>query len=90
MDSQVIQAIERQIVGYLSSHTDVSASLDEQTDLIESGILDSLLVTDLVLFIEMELGVQLAARDISPEHLRSAETISRLILAKRTKPSQAA
>ena len=61
---------------------------DETTDLIDEGILDSLMVTDLVLFSQQRFGIELAARDISPENLGTIEGMTRLIHDKQEKRQQ--
>ncbi len=53
--------------------------LDENTDLIDSGLIDSLMLTDLVLQIQAEYGVGLQAGDVTPENFRSVASLGRLI-----------
>ncbi len=82
--------IEQQLVNYLAQHADVYEAFDATTDLLDQGILDSLLVTDLVLFIRQQFGIELTARDISPEHMSSIERMARLIADKQEKLKRAA
>jgi len=82
--------IELQLAGFLHQHADVFEEFDTTTDLIEEGILDSLLVTDLVLFTQQQFGIELSARDISPENLSSIERMARLICDKQEKRRDAA
>lgn len=83
-------AIEQQLLAYLRGHADVSEDFDATTDLIEYGVLDSLLVTDLVLHIQTKYGIALTARDISPENLGSVERMGDLIRERQDKHRRAA
>jgi acyl carrier protein len=83
-------SVEEQLLAFLSENAHFSEELEKTTDLIEEGVLDSLLVTDLVLFAESSFGVVLSAGNISPQHFRSVECLSRLITAKLDKVNKAA
>ena len=82
--------ITQRLMDYLRQHADVYEEFDEATDLIEHGILDSLLVTDLVLFAQTAFSVELTARDISPENLSSVQRITELIREKLARLDRAA
>ena len=82
--------ITQQLIDYLRQHADVYETFDETTDLIENGILDSLLVTDLVLFAQTAFAVDLTARDISPENLSSVQRITELVRDKLVRLDRAA
>jgi acyl carrier protein len=49
--------------------------LEDATPLLESGILDSLSLLRLVLFIEEQFGIAVAGLDVVPEHFASVEAI---------------
>jgi acyl carrier protein len=44
--------------------------------LIESGVVDSMGILELVTFIEREFGVQLSDEDVSPENFRSIHSVA--------------
>ena len=90
MDLPTSLQIQQRLLEFLNRHADVYEELDAATDLIESGILDSLLVTDLVIHVQDAFGVALAARDISPTHFSNLERISELVHGKLVKLNQAA
>ncbi len=90
MDVQGSHDIQQQLIEYLEQHADVYEEFDATTDLLDQGILDSLLVTDLVLFMGQQFGIELTARDISPEHLSSIQRMARLVCDKRQKRKRAA
>jgi len=52
------------------------------TDLIESGLLDSLRLVELLLEIEASLGVRLDLEEIDLDDLRSVKRIARLLAAR--------
>ncbi len=70
--------IQQKIVGFLVSATGQS-SIDGDTELQESGIIDSLMMMDLLVFIETELGIRLEFEDITPDVFETPAAISRLI-----------
>jgi D-alanine--poly(phosphoribitol) ligase subunit 2 len=59
-----------------------------ECDLIESGLLDSLRLVELLLAIEANLGCRIAIDEIELDDLRSVRRIARLIEARL--PAQAA
>lgn len=83
-------SVEELLLAFLAQNAHFSGELDRTTDLIEEGVLDSLLVTDLVLFAESKFGVALSAGNISPQHFRSVECLARLIVSKLDKVNKAA
>ena len=49
------------------------------TDLIETGLLDSLALVDLLLHIETTFGIQVQIEDLEIDHLRTANAISEFV-----------
>jgi acyl carrier protein len=54
-----------------------------ETDLLESGLLDSLQLVKLLLHIEQDLGYRIPLDEISLDDLRSLERIARVITARQ-------
>jgi acyl carrier protein len=52
--------------------------LDSGTDLIGSGLLDSLAILEVVSFVESRFGVQLPVEAFTPENFRDAAAIADL------------
>lgn len=75
-------SVENKLLAFLGDNAYVSGELGPTTDLIESGVLDSLLVTDLVLFIESSFGIVLKGGSIAPKNFRSVECLARLVVGK--------
>ena len=57
-------------------------NLTDETELKESGILDSLSTLKLVTFLEDTFKVELEAEDLSATNLATLETIERLVQSK--------
>jgi acyl carrier protein len=51
----------------------------DQTDLFESGAIDSMGIIELVVFIEEELGIQLDASNMTADSFRTLQAISIVI-----------
>jgi len=58
------------------------ANLADDTELKESGILDSLSTLKLVSFLEEQFKIEFAARDLDPANLSTIETIEKLVRSK--------
>jgi acyl carrier protein len=72
-----------QITEYLSQALCFSGTLQPDTDLLEEGLVDSLMIMNLVEHIRMTYGVRIAATDITPSNFRSAMAMSELVAAKQ-------
>ena len=73
--------IEQKIVGFLVSATG-QTTIDGNTELQESGIIDSLMMMDLLVFIETEVGIRLEFEDITPDVFETPATITRLVQSR--------
>ncbi|MGG6496125.1 UNVERIFIED_CONTAM: acyl carrier protein, partial [Bacteroidetes bacterium 56_B9] len=61
---------------------DDRAELADAESLLDTGLIDSTGVLELVAFIETEFSIQMADSDIVPENLDSVETIVRYVDGK--------
>ena len=59
------------------------ANLTPSTPLITTGVLDSIATLKLVMFLEEQFGISLAAHETGAEHLDTIARIVALIRAKR-------
>jgi len=66
-------------------HLDVP-SID--TDLFETGVLDSLAFVDLILALEQEFGVTPSVDDLESENFKSIARIAAFVAAHATKPQE--
>jgi acyl carrier protein len=85
-----IHDIEQQLLTYLRANVPDAGSLEVTTDLLALGVLDSLLVADVFVFLETRLGVALSAADVSPQNFRSIERLAAFVAAKQHKAAKAA
>lgn len=75
------QDIEQRLLQYLRQ--ECHQQLDADSDLLESGHVDSLLVMDLVAFIKVQFDVTLSAPDLAPRNFRSVARLSELVTSRR-------
>ena len=81
------EQISAGILEFLQSLTG-STDLTSTTDLQESGLIDSLTMMDLLVFIESEFDVRLGFEDLRPEIFASVTTLSALISERSGGPDQ--
>ena len=56
------------------------AAMKQTGDLVEAGLIDSLSILQIVLFLEQEYDIDFAQTGVEPERLRSVDSILNLIL----------
>lgn len=56
--------------------------LDNDTSFLEFGVLDSMGIIELIVFIENEFGIEIAYSEILPENLDTVNCVSSLIYSK--------
>jgi acyl carrier protein len=56
--------------------------LDDNDSLLGSGIIDSMGVMEVILFLETEFGVEVADEEVTEENLGSIRAISRYVVAR--------
>ncbi len=71
--------IAAQLVDYLNRDPRVDGSIEPDTELVESGRIDSLAILDLVVFVEERFGVSLTADDLTPQNLASVSALASLV-----------
>ena len=54
-----------------------------ETDLIETGVLDSLLLVDLLLRLEVQFQISISPEDLETDNFRSIEGITSLVASKK-------
>jgi acyl carrier protein len=77
-------SIQTPIIEFLSHRIAVADTLAANTPIIQSGLLDSLTLLDLVQFIERQWGVRLSARDINSTNFRDVDTLTSVICQRLT------
>jgi acyl carrier protein len=75
--------IEQDLCQFIRAHSLSEQAITTDMDLLSSGLLDSMLVIDLVAHVEAKHGISIADREITPEHFRGIAPLADLIAAKR-------
>jgi acyl carrier protein len=76
--------IEREIKSFLSASFPLykEESVDREESLVESGVIDSLGILELVEFVEARFALQIPEDELLPENLDSIANISRYLAEK--------
>lgn len=82
------ESIQEQLVEFLNSVT--GQTITDSTELIDSGLLDSLTMMDLLVFVESDFEVRLDFQDIRPDLFKNPATISQLIAERQAEQKKAA
>ena len=87
MDQTTIDTIEQRIQGFLLEKFPLArkAGINRETALLESGILDSLGILDVVSFLEGEFSFVISDDELVPENFQSLDTLSAFVLKKTGK-----
>lgn len=75
--------IENRLLDFVQTVT-TDTSIATDTDLVMNDHLDSLLLMDLVIFIESETGVSLDGDEIAPQNFRTIASLAKLVDRKST------
>ena len=80
-------SIAAELADYLNRDPRVDGSIGSDTELVESGRIDSLAILDLVVFVEERFGVSLSADDLTPRNLSSVSALASVVAGRsRTSP----
>jgi acyl carrier protein len=63
--------------------TDDTSALGLEDSLLETGVVDSTGMMEIITFLEADLGVQVADDDMTPENLDSVSRLVKYVLTKR-------
>jgi acyl carrier protein len=85
-----VQAFQQQLLLFIRANVPDGEQVQADTDLLALGLLDSLMVAELFVFVETKLGVELSASDVMPQNFRTVERLALLAAAKQQKLSKAA
>jgi acyl carrier protein len=76
------RAIIRRFVADNLMYSSNGFHLDDDLSFLEHGIVDSLGVMELVVFVEEELGVRVADEDVTPENFDSVSRLAAYVEGK--------
>ena len=77
-----MQPLEKQIREFLHSNFYVDTQLNSDTSLLETGVIDSTGVLEVIGFIEETFGIAVDDEEMLPENLDSIEGIARYVVRK--------
>lgn len=82
---QATQTIENSVRQYIAESILFSKSYPYPDDasLVENGVIDSMNVMELVLFLEENLGIKVEDHEIVPEHFDSVSKLAEFVTAKQ-------
>jgi acyl carrier protein len=60
-----------------------TADVDDDASLIGEGVLDSMAVLEMVLFVEEQLGVAVSDSEVLPAHFDSVNALASFVVSKR-------
>jgi len=75
----MLSEIRSELLAFLRERAGLDSKFGAETDLVATNVLDSLLLIDLVLYIERVFGVALDSSDVTPSNFRSVESLARLV-----------
>ncbi len=75
-------SLEANLLRFVQLRGERYARVTSLTDLIETGLLDSLLLLDLILHIEELCGVQFESNHIDPSNFRTVSAIVNLVMGQ--------
>jgi acyl carrier protein len=72
--------LEADLVQFVQSRGSRHAEVTSQTDLLESGLLDSLLLMDLIFHVEEAYGIRFDSDQVNPSNFRTIVDIVNFVL----------
>lgn len=78
------QQVEADVLAFVRARGFDHARVAADTDLIDGGLLDSLLLMDMILHIEERYGILLDGGEVSPANFRNVDAIVGLVLGRST------
>ncbi len=76
------EELKDKLAAILSDHLNIEAPASD-TDLIATGLMDSLALVELLLRLEQAFGVKVSVDDLEVDNFRSIESIARFIAYNR-------
>jgi methoxymalonate biosynthesis acyl carrier protein len=71
------------LLRFVAARVPAGEEITADTDLLESELLDSLLIMDVVVHVEKTYGVKLENADIAPRNFRTVGSIANLVASRR-------
>jgi acyl carrier protein len=78
--------LEDNLMRFVRSRSPRHAAASPRMDLLETGLLDSLLLVDLIFHIEESYGVRFDSAQVNPSNFRTVEDIVAVVLGQLPMP----
>ena len=78
--------LEANLIQFVRARGSRHASVTSQTDLLESGLLDSLLLVDLIFHVEETYSVRFESDQVNPSNFRTIEDIVSFVQNQTSMP----
>ena len=77
------QTVENSVITYVREKArNPGAQLNANSVLLNSGLLDSIAILDLITFIEKEFGVTLTDQDLVPSNFETIASVVKMVCAR--------
>ena len=83
--TQAYDSVQHLIMSFLQDHLNVDV-LSPKHDLIETDVLDSLMIVDLVLYFEQTFNVVLSLEDLEIENFATVASMTAFVTARMDQP----
>ncbi len=81
----VVSEIASQLTDYLNATICPLTTIAPHTDLLDAGVVDSLMIMELVSHMQATYGISITPGEIAPQNFRSVDNLSELIHSKLDK-----
>ena len=84
--SESIEMVERTICSFIVDHFlfgDASTALARDQPLVQSGLVDSIGILEIVTFLESEFGVHTSDEELAVDNFGSIATIAQFVVARQ-------
>ena len=78
---QAMTRTQQQVIELLATHLNLEVR-DAETDLLGSGLLDSLGLVELLALLEQQFDVQISLEELELDHFRNASSIAAFITSQ--------
>ena len=84
-----VNAVQQQLIDLFAEQLQIDVPAID-TDLVDEGLLDSLIFVDLIMHLEQTFGVEIPVEDLEIDQFRSIAKISEVVGGKSETPAEVA
>jgi len=82
------ESVQEQIQHYIQDELNDGIAFERDTNLIQQGLIDSMGVMKLIVFLEKRFGIDIELEEITAENFETLDHISRLVAKTREKRTE--